>query len=368
MSKENWVAAGAAVVLVLLIALYGTHNPFETPANAPENIIPLGGFDGSGSFADSLMAPSNLIASPSGATQATGTKTETPAKQEPGIPPGLALALGSLRDALVNVICVSRDGSTRSISGSGVMVSPEGLILTNAHVAQLFLLKDYPKKNNVVCVIRTGNPAQTAYIAQLAYISGPWIQNNAQVLVSKDPKGSGENDFAVLAITESATNDRLPSRFPFVPLSDEIPTDQEPVAIGSYGAQTLTSKQIKSSLYPTLVFGKVLDRFTFTKTTVDVLSLGGSAVAQEGSSGGGVVNAKGELIAIISTSSIDGNLSSRDLHAITVGHIRRSFESDTGADFDVYLASTATDTLIANFVDQAKKLSSIITSAISSSH
>ena len=327
--------------------------------------MPLGTFDGSGNFSDTLTASSSpLLASPSGATsKAAATTTKT--KEAPALPPGLALALGHLRDALVNIICVSKGDVTRSISGSGVVISSDGLILTNAHVSQLFLLTDYKKSNSVVCVIRNGNPARTAYFAELAYISSPWITKNAASLTLKDPKGTGENDFAILAIIKSATADGLPSSFPFVSLSSEIPYDKQPVAFGSYGAQTLSTKQIKDFLYPTLVFGTVMDRFTFTEQEVDVLSLGGSAVAQEGSSGGGVVNTDGKLMGILSTSSVEGDLVKRDLHAITLGHIRRSFLNDTGMDFDTYIARSSPATLVANFSEEKQSLATKLFGAIS---
>ena len=137
------------------------------------------------------------------------------------------------------------------------------------------------------------------------------------------------------------------------------------MAYGSYGAQTLTGLQIKNSLYPTLVFGKVVDRFTFNANTVDVLSLGGSAVAQEGSSGGGVVGTDGKLIGIISTSGTSGDLLSRDLHAITLGHIRRSFEEDMNYAFDAYIASHTNQKLISDFASRAAALSSILAGAVS---
>lgn len=364
MSKDNWLAAGSALALVVLIFFFGSRDPHPAPTTAPESIMPLGTFDGSGNFADTLTASSSpLLASPSGATSKPAA-TSTKPKEAPSLPPGLALALGHLRDALVNIICVSKGDVTRSISGSGVIISGDGLILTNAHVAQLFLLSDFKKSNTVVCVIRTGNPARTAYYAELAYISSPWISKNAASLTLKDPKGTGEDDFALLSVSKSATTEPLPALFPFVSLSSEIPYDKEPVAFGSYGAQTLSTKQIKDFLYPTLVFGTIQDRFTFTEQDVDVLSLGGSAVAQEGSSGGGVVNTDGKLIGVLSTSSVEGDLVSRDLHAITLGHIRRSFLKDTGVDFDTYIARSPT-ALVANFAGEKQTLATSLFSAIS---
>lgn len=360
MSKEDWFALGGAVTLIALVAIFGTHNPFVRPAIAPENAIPFGTFDGSGSFVDSLLSSSKLIASPTSATKKTTVAT-TSGKDAPA---GLPLALGSLSDALVNIICTTKDGSVRSISGSGVVISPTGLILTNAHIAQLFLLKNYPTKDNVVCVVRTGNPARTAYTAELAYISASWITKNPRTLVLKNPTGTGENDFALLAITGSATTEQLPKEFKFVSLAAKEPFIKEPVAIGSYGAQTLTSKQILNALYPTLVFGTVRDIYTFESHSIDVLSLGGSAAAQEGSSGGGAVNDKGELISLITTSTNQGDVRTRDMHAITVGHIRRSFMDDTGMSFDTYITNQTINTMVSMFKTRADSLTSTLTGAM----
>jgi hypothetical protein len=75
------------------------------------------------------------------------------------------------RSALVNILCsVGASGGVHPISGSGVFVDNRGVILTNAHIGQYFLLKDYPVQNNVDCVIRTGGPAQPHYRAKLLYL------------------------------------------------------------------------------------------------------------------------------------------------------------------------------------------------------
>ena len=53
------------------------------------------------------------------------------------------------RGALVNILCISNTSKVRSVTGSGVVVDPRGVILTNSHIGQYFLLKDYPSQKSV---------------------------------------------------------------------------------------------------------------------------------------------------------------------------------------------------------------------------
>ena len=123
-----------------------------------------------------------------------------------------------VRNALVNIICTtSSSGPFESISGSGVVIDPRGVILTNAHIAQFFLLRDYPRKDFVQCIIRTGSPAAPKYTAAPLFIPPSWIFNNAQKIVQTNPTGNGEHDYALLYITGTVTPAvQLPAEFPFL--------------------------------------------------------------------------------------------------------------------------------------------------------
>jgi hypothetical protein len=164
----------------------------------------------------------------------------------------------------------------RSISGSGVMVDPKGIILTNAHIAQYFLLTN----RGVSCTIRTGSPAVDAYQAALMYISPTWVYANADLLTKDAPTGTGQYDFGFLAVTGGAASHTLPGWFPYVPFTPDSTRSGSPVTIGSYGAQTLGFDQIQTSLFPTIVSSSVKDVYTFAVDSVDVVALGGSAAAQ----------------------------------------------------------------------------------------
>jgi S1-C subfamily serine protease len=275
---------------------------------------------------------------------------------------------GQLLKSLVNIVCVSSDPSIPSISGSGVIIDSRGIILTAAHVAQLFLLQDYLGTNKVACIVRDGSPARRAYLAEPIYVSPLWIQQNPDTLTMKSPVGTGENDFALLGITATATSTPLPASYPSVPLGDGDPQLQEPVALGSYGAQYLSASEINYALYPILVFGSIHDRYTFGTTTVDLVSVVGSAASQEGSSGGGIVNSQGQLLGTITTSSISGDLQSRTLNVITVDHIRRSYTKDTGENFDAVLQSESVYELVAGFANESKNLGSLLAADIHSSN
>jgi len=263
----------------------------------------------------------------------------------------------ALRGALVNIICYVPPGSSlHSMSGSGIIIDPKGIILTNAHIAQYFLLTD----RGVSCTIRSGSPAIDKYDAALIYISPAWLRANASVLTEVSPSGTGEYDFALLAITKSETSTVLPSSFPSLPLAQLPPALGTPVVIASYGAQFLETNQVQSSLFPTIVFGSVKEIFTFAVNTIDVLGLGGSAAAQEGSSGGGVSDSSGNLIGTITTSTILGATDTRSLDAITASYIRAQYATETGEAINLLLAEP-TATAIADFVPRMPKLEAILT-------
>jgi S1-C subfamily serine protease len=271
--------------------------------------------------------------------------------------PALSGPALALRSALVNIICYAPINSPiRSITGSGVIISPNGIILTNAHVAQYFLLAN----RGVSCTIRMGSPAVNEYKASLMYISPEWVNANSNVLSETNPTGTGQYDFAFLGITGSASAAPLPTTFPYVPLATNPPSVGTPVTIASYAAQSLTTTQIESSLFPTIVSGAIENIFTFTINSIDLFSLGGSAAAQEGSSGGGVVNNQGDLIGTLTTSTVTGAVSARNLDAITASYIRAEYQSETGQILDIVLNEAPT-LAVSNFASRIPALEAIIT-------
>ncbi len=269
----------------------------------------------------------------------------------------LDTAATALRGALVNILCYVPAGSgLHSISGSGIFIDPKGIILTNAHIAQYFLLAN----KGASCTIRTGSPAADAYEASLIYISPVWLNANASVLTQALPSGTGEYDFGLLAVTKSVTSNALPDSFSSLPLATMPPSAGTPVVIASFGAQFLESSQIQSDLFPTIVFGSIKDVFTFGTNTVDVVALGGSVAAQEGSSGGGVADSSGALVATITTSTVTGSTDTRSLNAITASYIRAEYATEMGSALDLLLAQPVV-TSVAEFAAKIPMLEAIIT-------
>lgn len=234
------------------------------------------------------------------------------------------------REATVNILCTTKNNSLSPISGTGVIVSPQGLIITNAHVAQYFLLKDLYQKNYIGCVIRTGGPAYPKYHAELVYISPTWIEKNKSEIKLESPTGTGENDYAFLRITDAIDGSSLPN-FSYIPMNlrEDINVG-EPVVLVSYPAGFLGGQSIIQNLYQTSAITTVQDVFTFNANTIDVVDVGGTVVSQKGASGGAVVDKNYSLIGLISTSSLGTTTQSRSLNAITLGYINRSMQNEAG--------------------------------------
>lgn len=274
------------------------------------------------------------------------------------------LVAPSYKTALVNILCTSHTQNLRGLSGSGVIIDGSGVILTVAHVAQAQLLAETLGESTMSCVIRTGNPARTAYKAKLIYISRPWVENNATTLISSQPMGTGENDFALLAITESATGSALPASFPAIALSHNEAGVGEKVQLGGYGGQYLSSAGVRTALSPIFETGTVEDLYTFHGASEDVLSILGGHVAQIGSSGGEATDNSGALIGLITTSEISGDFSTRHLRVITPSHIEYSFKADTGQSLLNFLNAASLSVLVSSFSSEKAELGAYLAHAI----
>lgn len=245
------------------------------------------------------------------------------------------------RAALVNIYCVAQPGlGLSSIIGSGVIIDPRGIVLTNAHIAEHLLLKEYKIPNAVTCYIRNGSPARTMYTADLIYIAPGWIEKNASNIASGDRRsGYGEEDYAFLLISETATETPLPQIFPYLPIEyREAAVDKgETLFSLGYPAELLPESNKVNSLYPITAFTTVETLITFTEDVLDVLYLGGNAVSQAGSSGGGVLTLSGYLIGIIATVSDGATAADRDFQAITLPYISRDLKTHAGYTLSDFL-------------------------------
>ncbi len=266
----------------------------------------------------------------------------------PSVPPAPSLIPqaelnDTVRKSIVNIFCLTKTvGVIEPITGSGVIIDSRGIILTNAHVAQYLLLRDYLVKDFLNCVIRGGSPATPLYKAEILYLPPLWIEQNALGIKLDKPTGTGENDFALLRITESTSPTRaLPESFPAMPVyvSENDINIEDPVLLAGYPAGFLGGTDVTKNLWLTSSITSLKKLYTFRDQTLDGFSLGGTVLAQSGASGGGVFSLKtGELIGLIATSLLEGSTDERDLRAISLFHINERVQSFTGQDLKTFLS------------------------------
>lgn len=313
-------------------------HPFNS-TSAPPVIIATSSVPPTKESPPKEMVPSSIaqqmteiIKSPLGDAPASDTLSPPPASKSQG---SLYTAAEKARAALVNIRCTSDSQVVPGATGSGVIVDPKGIIVTNAHVAQYFLIEQMMPRTS--CYIRTGTPAKAAYDAELMFISPQWLGRNATSFSNSFPAVNGAFDYAFLGITKSLTNDPLPEAFPYIPLaSDEALLGEDVVATG-YAAEFLDETQIDSALSPTSAFGKVVLLSSFSESHPDLLEIGSSAAAQRGSSGGAIVNASGDLRGMLTIASALATSTEREFAGISADYIRRTYKKEEGKSLDVLL-------------------------------
>lgn len=346
--KRDWISyAGAGLLAFAVIAIATTG--FRTPTTILIEETPV---------ATTTLPGATLIEIPQQPAAAVLADEPLDTKK-------LDAAVRLAGNAAVNILCTTDGSPFKSVSGSGVIIDSRGVILTAAHIGQYFILRDYPKPNSIRCSVRVGSPAVATYTADPLYVSTHWITANQAILSDAAPTGTGESDFALLHITGTISGVPLPSSFPSLTLAETDARTGDTVVLAAYGAEFAGSELIQNAL-PLIVDGGEIEKvYTFGENTIDLLSVSGSDTAQEGSSGGAVASLSGELIALITTSSAEADLSSRQVRAITPRHIRKNFELDAGMSLSQYLLSAPLPNLADAFAARAKALREILIEATS---
>lgn len=269
------------------------------------------------------------------------------------------------RNAVVNIMCLPRSGGLSPISGSGVIIDPRGIILTNAHVAQYVLLSESPDVD-LRCYVRTGSPAAIHWTPSVLFMPYAWVAQHASELNQAHPTGTGEHDYALLFVSGSADGAPLPAQFPYLTpdTREGIGFAGDSVLAASYPAE-FVGNAARSDLYAAASVTTIGQLLTFSTSSIDAISVGGVIEAQSGSSGGAVVNAWQHLIGIITTTSSGQTTAERDLRAVTLSYINRDLKAQSGLDLGGVFAANPVD-LTAQFTrDQVPKLLSLLLPQIS---
>ncbi|MEK7582089.1 MAG: hypothetical protein AAB488_02055 [Patescibacteria group bacterium] len=274
-----------------------------------------------------------------------------------------------LRGAIINIFCtIKTDSDLKPLSGSGVVISDKGIVLTSAHIGQYFLLKNYQMKDFITCVGRTGSPATPFYTLELIYLPESWLKENAVKIKEQDPTGTGENDYAFLGITgvipASAV---IPTLFPYsTPETEEIFIIETPVLLAAYPAGFLGGIVLQRDLWLTSSVSNIEKNYYFNSpSTTDLFSIKGNILSQKGASGGAVTSLiSGNLLGIITTATGEKITGDRELTAVTLPYIKMVFEKESGKKFLDFL-ETDVKTLATDFNETAReKLTTIIIEAI----
>lgn len=257
-------------------------------------------------------------------------------------------AFSDVEKATVNLYCrIKLGGRTFNSTGSGIFISDRGVILTNAHVGQYFLLNTGSGKSSSNCVVRGGSPAKDLYTASVLYISPQWLTAYAASVEEKSAGvGSGKADFALLYVT-GATKGKLPEKFPSTPIADAqsimtLPIG-EAVSISGYPAEKLSYKNIRDKLMLLTASSSITDTRSFDRPFSDILVLAPSKAGQQGVSGGPVTRTSGDVLGIVTTTGDAKEKGMRSVRAVSIVHINRVVVADTGLVFpSLYVGDLST--------------------------
>lgn len=240
----------------------------------------------------------------------------------------------SIENIIVNILCIKQSGNKINLTtGSGVIISSKGIVLTNAHVAQHFLLKEAGYN----CSLRRENIPTYGFNAIPLYISEKWIKNNYTQISNSTPTGTGEDDYALLLITTNTNSALSLPKFPSVTLKTNDSTDVgDSVTIAGYPGKITSSLEIAKSTALQKEIVKIREVFTLNDSTIDVVSTNETEMARRGVSGGGVFKNNSLVGIMVSTNQTNKGFV---INALTLDYINRDLKKETGKNLYDYIES-----------------------------
>ncbi len=230
-----------------------------------------------------------------------------------------------LKQATINILCTLKSGNQIAyFSGSGVVIDPSGVILTNAHVAEHVLLEQAGRES---CSIRTGSPAVESYKAIVIFLPDAWIESNKFNIGMQAITGTGENDYAFLALTSRTSRSAPDVPLPFIPINASSPNTGSSIIMAGYPLLSNSVSLLNNGLY-LLTSPSIINSIAgFDGRSTDVIDTTPSSLAEHGSSGGAIVDSGYNLIGIIDSTVIDPVTGHNAIQGITTSYIKRSLEN-----------------------------------------
>lgn len=219
-------------------------------------------------------------------------------------------------ERVVNFFC--QQGNQVRVA-SGILISPKGHILTNAHVTQDF-------DNNFECLIRQGSPARNLGYAKIVFYPQAFEKATSKTQ-------EAENDAAIWLLTRPPGENPLPQTFPFYDIdTNYLPALNQPLVTFSYAAELLGYETVLKSL--NLLFAETI----VTEFDKDIIISATGLSSQVGSSGGALVDVYANKFAgLIFAVSKEEQINQRKLLSLTPASIERIFQTETGQSLQDFL-------------------------------